>query len=78
MIQLKNIEKNNNTIQCLIIPEDSKETGTLNVDLSNDSFEYSLPNGYEWCESHVHHAVRALIDMAKSNSLVKEKLIMWY
>lgn len=47
MIQLKNIEKNNNTIQCLIIPEDSKETGTLNVDLSNDSFEYSLPNGYE-------------------------------
>lgn len=77
MIQLKNIEKKYNTIQCLIIPEDGKEPGTVNVDLSKESFEYSLPDGYEWCESHVHHAVRALIDMTKSNSLVKEKFIMW-
>lgn len=77
MVQLKNIEKKNNSIRCLVFPEDSKEPGTVNVDLSKESFEYALPDGYEWCESHVRHAVRALIDMAKSNSLVKEKLIMW-
>ena len=37
MIQLKNIEKKYNTIQCLIIPEDGKEPGTVNVDLSKES-----------------------------------------
>lgn len=78
MIRLKNIVKNSNVIQCQIMPEDSKEYGELKVYLSTESFDYTLPNGYDWCENHVYHAKQALIEMAKSNTIVKEKTIMWY
>lgn len=78
MIRLENIVRNSDVIQCKILPEDSKEYGELKVNLSTESFEYTLPKDYDWCESHVYHAKCALIEMAKSNTIVNEKTIIWY
>lgn len=78
VIRLENIVRNSDVIQCKILPEDSKEYGELKVNLSAESFEYTLPKGYDWCESHVYHAKCALIEMAKSNTIVNEKTIIWY
>ena len=57
MVRLKNIEIDNNIISCEIFPEDSVQSGKLKVDInSQDIISYTLPAGFEWCKSHVHHA----------------------
>ena len=82
MIKLKNIKKNNDIIECDIIPEDSQKAGHLSVSLQDDdpygTVSYKLPEGYEWCRNHVSHAVTGLIEMAKRSEFLNEKLIMWY
>lgn len=78
MVTLKNIEKNNNLIECDIIPEDSKESGHIAVKVDTNEIEsFSLPNGYEWCINHIEHAKTALLEMVKNNNIQKEKLVMW-
>ncbi len=77
MIKLKNIKKNNDTISCLIYPEDSKEPGNLIINLSTKVEKYNLPDGYDWCKYHVSHASRALIELAQQKDIPSEKLIMW-
>ena len=79
MVRLKNIERNNNIIECDIIPEDSVEYGhvTVNV-ISGDIESYRLPEGYENRINHVSFAKRALLEMADDLEFPKEKLVMWY
>ena len=78
MVKLKNLKRIDQKIQCDIYPEDSTEAGQLSVNLSDESYDYKLPKGYEWCTNHVAHAKRAIIEMVKADSeLPKEKLIMW-
>ena len=80
MIRLKNIEKNNNILECDIFPEDSKIYGHIKVNLvSKEIDDYTLPKEYEWCRNHVVHAQKALLELAVSKEpLPKNKLIMWY
>lgn len=79
MIKLKNLKKNDSLVECDIIPEDSDKAGHLVVDLkSNKTLKYDLPDGYEWCRSHVKHASDVLIRLSKEDSFPEEKLVMWY
>lgn len=79
MVRLKNIKRNNNIIECDIIPEDSAEYGHVAVNIDSAAVEsFSLPENYETCISHVHHAKRALLKIAKDEDLPEEKLVMWY
>lgn len=79
MIRLKNITRNGDTVTCDIIPEDSKERGTLTVDLlKEDIAAYTLPPGFEDCRVHVRHACTAIIEDVKADTLPRERLVMWY
>ena len=78
MIRLKNIEKNNNIIQCDIIPEDSNELGHLSIDIDTKKIiEQCLPDNYEWCKKHIQHAKDTLMQMVMNEKIEKEKLVMW-
>lgn len=80
MIQLQNIKKNNGTIECDIVPEDSKIPGKLSFDCDTKKVtKYILPNGYEYCESHIAHASAYLSHILESGEVLPEtKTIMWY
>lgn len=79
MVRLKSLKKNSSTVECDIIPEDSKQRGHIVVNLVSGELEdYSLPEGYEWCRNHVHHAQTALYELAKEKNMPDEKIVMWY
>lgn len=78
MVRLANITRNNGSITCDIFPEDSPSAGHLTVAIESGEFVYSLPEGYEWCKSHVGHARRTLLQLASENRIPSRKLIMWY
>ena len=79
MIKLKNIKSNNSIIECDIYPEDSKQLGHMSIDTNTkELIDYKLPDGYEWCKSHVHHARNKLVEFIETDEIPKEKLIMWY
>lgn len=78
MVKLKNIKRIDNIGTCDIIPEDSKKSGQITVNLSSEELEnFRLPEGYEWCEKHVYHAARNLINLLKDEKIPKEYLVMW-
>lgn len=80
MVRLKNIRIRNKTVICDIIPEDSQTAGFIEVDLVEQKVSnFSLPVGYEWCESHIKHAESYILKTLKEkNILPLEKTIMWY
>ena len=78
MIRLKNIVINGNIIKCDIFPEDSKENGTLEIDMHKISASFSLPKDYEWCKIHIEHAKKHLSNIYVSKIIPKEKIIMWH
>lgn len=79
MIKLKNIKRNDNIIECDIIPEDSQENGHIRVDLMGKILmDSALPDGYEWCTNHIQHAVSKLIELSTAKELPEEKLVIWY
>lgn len=79
MLKLRNIKKNDGTIECDIYPEDSASCGTLSYDFIKKTVtKSSLPEGYEWCKTHIAHAKQALQKMIDENEIPEEKLVMWY
>lgn len=80
MIKLRNIKKNNQIIECDILPENSEEYGHLVVDLasSNKLVTYSLPTGYEWCVKHVYRALHKLVSLSKLNDIPTNAIVVWY
>jgi hypothetical protein len=78
MIRLKNIAINDNIIKCDIFPEDSKENGTLEIDMRKTVVSFSLPKGYEWCKNHIEHAKKHLSNIYVSKKIPEEKIIMWH
>ncbi|MBQ4544519.1 MAG: hypothetical protein II996_03000 [Oscillospiraceae bacterium] len=79
MIRLKNIRINGNKASCEIFPEGSSESGYIIVDtLSQKVINYSLPEGYEWCDNHISHACAELVKISKTQEPITDKLVMWY
>ena len=77
MIRLENINRYKDHVICDIYPEDSEKKGTLDVNLQTGYAEYELPVGYEYCESHIHHAYRWIKEF-KGEEYPHNKTIMWY
>lgn len=81
MIELKNIKIDGNTVKCEIYPEDSRKSGHIEVDVSENKIVNSaLPQGYEWCKNHLEHAKRFIV---KNYTYIRDipihdKTIMWY
>ena len=66
-------------ISCEIFPEDSRRSGILAVDAEKEEIiRYTLPEGFEGCTSHVHHAKNELIKLFKAGDAPMEKVLMWY
>lgn len=78
MIRLENIVISDNIIKCDIFPEDSKENGTLEIDMHKIVVSFSLPKDYEWCKNHIEHAKKHLRDIYRTKKIPKEKIIMWH
>lgn len=79
MIKLTNIQKNNGFISCLVFVEDCEKGFEVMYDVENENFEdYSFPQGYEWCTSHMAHAKRFMKTIQNEIYYPHEKLIMWY
>lgn len=81
MIELKNIKIDGNTVKCEIYPEDSRESGCIEVDvLENKIVNSALPQGYEWCKNHLEHARRYIVMNFKNIKMlsISEKTLMWY
>ena len=79
MVKLKNIVIDENTAKCDIYPEDSKEKGTVEVNLKTaDLISYTLPAGYEYCKNHITHAKHYLLEVSESKDIPQSKIIAWY
>lgn len=79
MIRLKNIVIENDRAKSEILPKDSKVSGNIEINLSqNKIIKFVLPADYEWCKIHLEHAKDYLMEIYKSKGVIpKEKAIMW-
>lgn len=79
MVRLKEIEKKGNTAICRFYPEDSEESGMIQVDLGTEEI---IDISYPQCgcsEAYPFYAKRRLIQLAKDhNPMPAEALAMWY
>lgn len=79
MVKLKNIKKNHDLISCDFFPEDAQNPGHIEYNIANDEvINCDYPEGYEWCDSHLSHAVDYLSSVANDDKMPESKLIMWY
>ncbi len=79
MIKLKKIRRANDEIRCEAYVEDCSQPVPLVFDIKNKDFKkYNLPKGYEWCESHIHHAKRYFASVLDKDEIPSERTIMWY
>ena len=54
MVKLKNIERKNDSLSCLVFFEDCKDPVPISLNEKTGVLsEFVMPKGYEWCEYHV-------------------------
>lgn len=79
MVKLENISRKGNTITCDVFVEDCKEAVSLVLHTTDGAIEAgTLPEGYEWCGTHLWKAKNALKEIAETNLDEKRRTIMWY
>lgn len=79
MIHLNKIMKEKNNITCTMFVEDCKQGVQLSLNITTQELkEISLPQGYEWCTTHIWHAKKYLISLIGENSVPENRTIMWY
>ncbi len=79
MLRLKNIKKNNETIQADYYPEDSAECGFVKINSCTREIIESKLTSYDGViKAYMSHAATALDRLIDSKSLPKEQVVMWY
>ncbi len=79
MLRLKNIKKNNETIQADYYPEDTMECGFVKISsYSHEILESKLTSYDGVIKAYMSHAVTALERLVDSKSLPEERVVMWY
>lgn len=77
MLLLKNIEINDKTASADFIPEDSKISGHIIVDLvTEEILETEHVSGFEFM--YPGHARQRLVEMAKAHDARKTCRVMWF
>ena len=78
VITLKNIKVSDKEIVCDAYVEDCHTPVSLCFDRNKRKCEpYQLPDGYEWCKSHVHHAEKYFCTVENAE-ISRERVILWY
>ena len=78
MIRLKNIKKSPGCVSYDAFVEDCRVPLRITV-FPDGSFETGeRPKGYEWCDSHIAHAVFYPEELFEAEKIPAERLIMWY
>ena len=79
MIKLKEIKRNSEIITCKAYVEDCEEAISLSFDISASTLkDVTLPQGYDWCDSHIFHAKDYLMEIASKETIPNNHTIMWY
>ncbi len=79
MVELKEIKRSENHIECKVYIEDCKVPVILRYRIKEDRLdEYTLPEEYSWCETHMGYAKRYIKSVKDEENLPDTKLIMWY
>ena len=77
MVRIRNIKIEDGVVECDLIPEGSKESCVLYFDSNNGNYSCELPEGYEYCTTHILKAVNWLKEHI-NETMPEEKIIMWY
>ena len=79
MVKLENITRSGNKITCTIFVEDAEQGFYAEYDCeSNTMSDVVLPEGYEWCRSHIAQARYFLKSLIDKEAIPSRKTIMWY
>lgn len=80
MVELKNLMINEKGIVTGdIYPEDAKTPGRI-VMSKDELIDYTMPEGYEGYDNHLHHAEWFIMENCEKikSGEIKNSLIMWY
>ena len=78
MIRLRSAKREGDRIVCLGYVEDCKVPVHIAVKLNGESESGELPEGYEYCTSHIRQGERYLLKREKEGTLSDNMLVMWY
>ena len=79
MVRLRDIHKVGDQLVCSVYVEDSAGPMSMSFDMKSGDFNHSpLPEGYEYCTTHVWKARRVLEKMAASGEIRPNWTVMWY
>ena len=79
MVKLKQISRGGKYITCTAYIEDCKEPVELTFHTPDELMQNTpLPQGYEWCTSHLLHAKKALKELSQKELPETQITIMWY
>ena len=79
MIKLQNIHRDKGSIICDAFVEDCTKPVSLSLnEQTKELGEFTLPNNYEYCKSHIMHAKKYLKSLIGKEFKNHEKMIMWY
>ena len=78
MIELKEIKRINNIIACKAFVEDCTTEIPLQYDFkTRELSNYTLPEGYGWCNAHIGYAERYMEEQRDVIDVPEHKVIMW-
>lgn len=78
MARLINIKKQGDMVTCIVYIEGSDLPVNMKYDCSTDEIEHGpLPVGYGSCMAYIHHARRALREMALTGNFAESRTVMW-
>lgn len=78
MLILRNIKRNDLTIEAEYFPENGKSAGFLRVKMgTGEVLEHRKAKGYEYSTAP-SHAKNELIRLSKRERLPEEKTVMWF
>ena len=79
MIVLKNIKKNDHSIEADFYPEGVGSRGFVKISLPDGDFIEKIPSAdYPGSGSAFSHAQDELLRIAKLDKIPKEKTVLWY
>lgn len=79
MVILKNIKRNETTMECDFYPEGDCEYGHMIVDLNSEEIiESSIPEEYDHGLNYKGHTRSALVELSQKEELPEKWIVMWY
>ncbi len=78
MVRIKNIKKTPDGISGDAYVEDCPTPVRIFNDSAGKTHADPLPEGYDWCDKHLRHAIGFLREARKTDDPPTEKTIMWY